>query len=144
MRGSISVSWGLPERGKALAVAACLMLAWYGLSLSGAGVYPCVFECARSEVTFDAMMHDLVGGTGYLTGVLGVALGALSIRAGDVRWLRPLGLVCAAVAATGFAAIIADVELGGVYQRALEGALAVFLLGVGWAQAKGPPETARA
>lgn len=132
------------KRGNALAVAACLMLAWYGLSLSGAGVYPCAFECARSEVTFDAMMHDLVGGTGYLTGVLGVALAALSIRPGEVRGLRPLGLVCAAVAATGFAAIIADVELGGVYQRALEGALAVFLLGFGWALAQGRPETARA
>jgi hypothetical membrane protein len=135
---------GWLKRGNALAVAACLMLAWYGLSLSAAGVYPCAFECARTEVTFDAMMHDLVGGTGYLTGVLGVALAALSIRSGDAGWLRPLGLVCAVVAATGFAAIIADVELGGVYQRALEGALAVFLLAFGWALTKGRPETARA
>lgn len=132
------------KRGNALAVASCLMLAWYGLSLSAAGVYPCAFECARTEVTFDAMMHDLLGGTGYLTGVVGVALAALSIRAGDVRWLRPLGLVCAAVAATGFAAVIADIELGGAYQRALEGALAVFLLAFGWALSKGRLETASA
>lgn len=131
------------RRSNALAVAACLMLAWYGLSLSGAGVYPCAFECARSEVAFDAMMHDLVGGTGYLTGVLGVALAALAIRPGDAGWLRPLGLVCAAVAATGFAAIIADIELGGVFQRALEGALALFLLAFGWGLAKGRLETAR-
>ena len=131
------------KRGNALAVAACLMLAWYGLSLSAAGVYPCAFECARTEVTFDAMMHDLVGGTGYLTGVLGVALAALAFRTGNARWLLPLGLVCAGVAATGFAAIIADVELGGVYQRALEGALAAFLLAFGWALAKGRLETAR-
>ena len=131
-------------RRNLLGVSACLMLAWYGLSLSAAGVYPCAFECARTEVTFDAMMHDLLGGTGYLTGVLGVALAALSIRSNDARWLRPLGLVCAAVATVGFAAIIADVELGGVFQRALEGALAVFLLAFGWALAQGSLPTTRA
>lgn len=124
-------------RRNALAVVACFMLAWYGLSLSAAGVYPCAFECARTEVTFDAMMHDLVGGTGYLTGVLGVAIAALAVRSGEAGWLRPLGLVCAVVAATGFAAIIVDVELGGLFQRALEGALAVFLLAFGWALARG-------
>lgn len=131
-------------RHNALAVVACLMLAWYGLSLSAAGVYPCAFECARTEVTFDAMMHDLVGGTGYLTGVLGVALASLSVRLIEARWLRPLGLICAAVAGIGFAAVIADVELGGLFQRALEGAIAVFLLGFGWVLTKGSPQTVRA
>lgn len=130
-------------RRNAAAVAACLMLAWYGLSLSAAGVYPCAFECARSEVTFDAMMHDLMGGTGYLTGVLGLALAGLAIRSGEALWLGPLGLICAGVAAAGFAAIIADVELGGLFQRLLETALAVFLLAFGWALAKGSLPTAR-
>lgn len=131
-------------RRNVLAVVACLMLAWYGLSLSAAGVYPCAFECARTEVNFDAMMHDLVGGTGYLTGVLGVALTALAIRSGEAGWLRALGLACAIVAAAGFAAIIADVELGGLFQRALEGALAVFLLAFGWALARGFLSASRA
>jgi hypothetical protein len=131
-------------RRNALAVVACIMLAWYGLSLSAAGVYPCAFECARTEVTFDAMMHDLVGGTGYLTGVLGVALAALAVGSGGAGWLRPLGLVCAGVAAAGFAAIIIDVELGGLFQRALEGALAVFLLAFGWALARGSLPAGRA
>ena len=131
-------------RRNALAVVACFMLAWYGLSLSAAGVYPCAFECARTEVTFDAMMHDLVGGTGYLTGVLGVAIAALAVRSGEAGWLRALGLVCAVVAAAGFAAIIVDVELGGLFQRALEGALAVFLLAFGWALARGSLSASRA
>jgi hypothetical membrane protein len=131
-------------RRNALAVVACFMLAWYGLSLSAAGVYPCAFECARTEVTFDAMMHDLVGGTGYLTGVLGVAIAALAVRSGEAGWLRSLGLVCAVVAAAGFAAIIVDVELGGLFQRALEGALAVFLLAFGWALARGSLSASRA
>lgn len=131
-------------RRSALAVVACIMLAWYGLSLSAAGVYPCAFECARTEVTFDAMMHDLVGGTGYLTGILGVALAALAVRSGEAGWLRITGLVCAVVAAAGFAAIIIDVELGGLFQRALEGALAVFLLAFGWALARGSLSAGRA
>ncbi len=131
-------------RRNALAVVACFMLAWYGLSLSAAGVYPCAFECARTEASFDAMMHDLVGGTGYLTGVLGVAIAALAIRSGEARWLRPVGLTCAFVAAVGFAAIIADVELGGLFQRALEGSLAVFLLALGWALARGSLPASRA
>jgi hypothetical membrane protein len=131
-------------RRSALAVVACIMLAWYGLSLSAAGVYPCAFECARTEVTFDAMMHDLVGGTGYLTGILGVALAALAVRSGEAGWLRITGLVCAVVAAAGFAAIIIDVELGGLFQRAVEGALAVFLLAFGWALARGSLSAGRA
>jgi hypothetical membrane protein len=131
-------------RRNALAVVACVMLAWYGLSLSAAGVYPCAFECARTEVSFNAMMHDLVGGTGYLTGILGVALAALVIRFDGAGSLRPLGLVCAAVAVAGFAAIIADVELGGLFQRALEGSLAVFLLAFGWALARGLLPASRA
>ena len=130
-------------RRNAAALVACLMLGWYGLSLSAAGVYPCAFECARSDLSVNALMHDLVGGTGYLTGVLGLALAGLSIGPGRARWLRPLGLVCAAVAATGFAAIIADVELGGLFQRLLEGALAVFLLAFGWALARGSLSSAR-
>jgi hypothetical protein len=131
-------------RRSALAVVACLMLAWYGLSLSAAGVWPCAFECARSEVTFDAMMHDLLGGTGYLTGVLGLALAGLSLRTFEARWLGPLGLVCAAVAGIGFGAMIADVALGGLFQRMLEIAMAVFLLAFGWTLAKGSPQAARA
>lgn len=131
-------------RRNALAVVACVMLAWYGLSLSAAGVYPCAFECARTEVTFNAMMHDLVGGTGYLTGILGVALAALAIRSDVAGWLRPLGLVCAGLAVAGFAAIIVDVELGGLFQRALEGSLAVFLLAFGWALARGSLSASRA
>ena len=96
------------------------------------------------EVTFDAMMHDLVGGTGYLTGILGVAMAALAIRSDGAGWLRPLGLVCSGVAVAGFGAIIVDVELGGLFQRALEGSLAVFLLAFGWALARGSLSASRA
>ena len=131
-------------RRNALAVVGCLMLGWYGASLFGAGVYPCAFECARSEITSDALMHDLVGGTGYLTGVLGVLLTGLALRGTAAGWLAPVGVVCALVAAVGFGGVIADVELGGLFQRLLEIAMAVFLLAFGWSLARGRMTTAPA
>ena len=128
-------AWLLRRSG--LAVTACLLLGWYGLSLSGAGVYPCAFECARSEVTFNAMMHDLVGGTGYLTGIIGMGLAGLWARHGRASWLAPLGARCVVIAMVGFGAIIVEAEMGGLFQRGLEGAIAVFLLAFGWALARG-------
>jgi hypothetical membrane protein len=136
MGGSCLIAaWMLRRSG--LAVTACLMLGWYGLSLSAAGVYPCAFECARDEVTFNAMMHDLFGGTGYLTGIIGMGLAGLWARASRAPWLAPLGAVCVMIAVVGFGAIIVEAEFGGLFQRGLEGAIAVFLLAFGWALANG-------
>lgn len=133
-------------RRSRLAVIACLMLGWYGFTLSAAGLYPCAFECARSEVSYNAMMHDLFGGTGYLTGIIGMGLAGLWARAGRAPWLAPLGAACVVIAIVGFGAIIAEAELGGLFQRGLEGAIAVFLLAFGWALAAGrlTPPNARA
>lgn len=123
-------------RRNRLALAGCLMLAWYGASLAGAGVYPCAYECARTAGSGDALMHDFIGGTGYLSGVLGVLITGLAMQRGAAPWLAPLGIGCAIVAAAGFGALIIDVELGGLFQRALELALAVFLLAFGWTLAR--------
>ena len=119
------------------AVVACLLLGWYALTLSAAGVYPCEFECAREVVTHNSMMHDLYGGTGYLTGIIGVGLAGLWARSSRAPWLAPLSAACVLICILGFGAIIADVEFGGLLQRGLEGALAVFLLAFGWALATG-------
>ncbi|MBX9614632.1 MAG: DUF998 domain-containing protein [Caulobacteraceae bacterium] len=131
-------AWRVRHNG--LALAGCLMLAWYGASLAGAGLYPCDFECARAEASVDALMHDLVGGTGYLTAVLGVLLTGLALQRGPAPWLAPLGIVCAIVAAVGFGGVIADVELVGLFQRTLEIAMAVFLLAFGWTLARAGPQ----
>ena len=119
------------------AVIGLLLLAWYAFGLIGAAIYPCAFECSRSEPTTAQMTHDLIGGTGYLAGVIGLAVAALSTRRSGAAWLMPLGLVCFVVAFLAFGALVADVEMVGLVQRVLEAALTLFLMAFGLALARG-------
>ena len=133
--GSLLAAWVL--RRSAAAVAACLLLAGNGLGMTGAGVYPCDFECSRADPTAAGMLHDLFGGLGYLCAMLGVGLAALWARTSDARWLAPLGVVVLIVSMVGFYGVVAEVEMKGLFQRAMEAALAVFMLALGWALVRG-------
>ncbi len=124
-------------RGSALAVTACLFLAFFGVGMAVAGFYPCDFECNRSHPTAAAKMHDLWGGLGYLSAILGTLLASLWARKCDAPWLTPIGMGAAVVSLVGFSAIVAEVELAGLFQRAMETALAVFMLSLGWALMNG-------
>ena len=132
---SLLAAWIL--RRSALAVVACLLLAANGVGMAGAGVYPCDFECSRSDPSAAAMLHDLFGGLGYLCAILGVGLASLWARKSDAPWLAPLGVVVLIVSVIGFYGVVAEVELFGLFQRAMETALAVFMLALGWALTKG-------
>jgi hypothetical membrane protein len=127
--GCLIAAW--VSRRSGLAVAVWLLLGWYGVSLTAAGVYPCEFECARAEPTFNALMHDLFGGTGYLTAIIGIALGGFVAGVQGRRWLVGLSVVCTAVTVVAFWGVIAETEPGGLIQRALEGAIVVFTLALG-------------
>jgi len=124
-------------RRSPLAVVACLLLAGNGVGMAGAGVYPCDFECSRSDPSVAAELHDLFGGLGYLCAILGVGLASLWARKSDAPWLAPLGLVVLIVSVIGFYGVVAEVELRGLFQRAMEVALAVFMLALAWALMKG-------
>ncbi len=124
-------------RRSALAVTACLLLALNGVGMAVAGVYPCDFECSRSSQTIAAELHDLWGGLSYLSAILGIGLASLWARRSAAPWLTPIGVGAAVVSLVGFSAVVADVELAGLFQRALETALAVFMLSLGWALTKG-------
>ncbi len=124
-------------RRSALAVTACLLLAANGVGMAGAGVYPCDFECSRSDPSAAALLHDLFGGLGYLCAILGVGLAALWARKSEAAWLAPLGVVILIVSIVGFYGLIAEVKLPGLFQRAMETALAIFMLALGWALMKG-------
>lgn len=124
-------------RRSPLAVVACLLLAANGVGMAGAGFYPCDFECSRSDPSAAAELHDLFGGLGYLCAILGVGLASLWARKSDAPWLAPLGLVVLIVSVIGFYGVVAEVELRGLFQRAMEVALAVFMLALAWALMKG-------
>lgn len=130
-------------RRNALAVIGMLLLAWYAYGLVGAAFYPCAFECARDGDDPAQMMHDLIGGTGYLAGVLGVLLAGVAAAGTRAKELVPLGVICALVAFIGFSGLVADIGMIGLSQRVLEAALTVFLLAFGLALARGRLETAR-
>ncbi len=126
------------SRRSGLAIAVWLGLGWYGLTLAAAGVYPCEFECARADASFNALMHDLFGGTGYLTGIVALPLAALAARREGRKGLAVMALVCTVLAVAGFAGVIAEVQPGGVIQRILEGSVDVFILAFGWTLIRKP------
>lgn len=132
---SVLAAWIL--RRSALAVTACLLLAGNGIGMTGAGVYPCDFECSRSDPSTAALLHDLFGGLGYLCAIVGVGLAALWARKSEASWLAPLGVGVLVVSVVGFYGVVVEFELMGLFQRAMEAALAVFMLALGWALVKG-------
>lgn len=133
------------SRRNVLAIAAWLGLAWYGLTLAAAGVYPCEFECSRAEPSMNALMHDLYGGTGYLAGIVALPLVALVARSQGRRKLAVLAVVCTGLAVVGFGGVVAEAQPGGLIQRMLEGAIAVVLLTFAWTLTSRPviPAVAR-
>ena len=124
-------------RRRPLVVAGLLLVAFYAHGLTNSAFYPCQFECARDVQSPAQMMHDLIGGAGYLAGVIGVLLVGLGAGGDRARWLMPLGVVCALAAGVGFGLLAADGEFRGVAQRGLEAAMSVFLLTFGHALRKG-------
>ena len=115
----------------ALRAAGLILLAANGAGLLGAGVYPCDFECARTDPSVAQQLHDLFGGLGYLSGVLGLFLLALGLRSLD-GWSRlfPLVMFCAVAAALSFPLIAPEFPWHGAAQRVLEATFMVAILAV--------------
>ncbi len=126
-------------RRSGLAAAAWVLLGWYGLSLAAAGVYPCAFECSRQNSSFNTLMHDLFGGTGYLTAIVALPLAALVARRERRTGLMILALVCTVLAAVGFGGVIRETEPVGVIQRILEASVGLFTLAFGWTLTRNRP-----
>jgi hypothetical membrane protein len=102
-----------------------------GLGLMFGGVFPCDFECSLEGASSTAVLHDVLGGIGYLCGVVGLMLVGLAAR----NWpggrnLFHLAIVCGAPAAGAIWLINPAFEFYGAAQRVLEIALAVWTVGV--------------
>lgn len=102
-----------------------------GLGLFFGGVFPCDFECAVDGASLSGALHELLGGIGYLAGVVGVFLiGAAARRHAALRGLFTLSLICGIPAACVVWLVHPGFEWMGLAQRILETAFAVWAVGV--------------
>lgn len=114
-----------------LAVIGFILCALNGAGLFFGGVFPCDFECAVEGASASGMLHELLGGLGYLLGVAGVFVLAIASRGwpGGPR-LFPLGLVCGTAAALMIPIIGPEFPWHGAAQRVLEAAFATWTIAV--------------
>lgn len=101
-----------------------------GLGLMFGGVFPCDFEC-ETGASLTGVLHELLGGLGYLGGVAGIFLIGLAARRWpDGRGLFILSLICGVPAACVVWLVHPGFHWLGVSQRILETAFAVWAAGV--------------
>lgn len=114
-----------------LAVIGFILCALNGAGLFFGGVFPCDFECAVEGASASGMLHELLGGLGYLLGVAGVFVLAIASRGwpGGPR-LFPLGLGCGMAAALMIPIIGPEFPWHGAAQRVLEAAFATWTIAV--------------
>ena len=117
----------LPRSATSL-IGFCLIVLFASGAFFG-GVYPCDFGCVTEGGSESQKMHELLGLGGYLTAPLALALVGLASR----RWpgasaLFPLGMLGAVVAAVSMPLLVMNIEFDGAAQRALEGAMALWVL----------------
>ena len=102
-----------------------------GLGLFFGGVFPCDFQCSLASPSPAAMLHELLGGIGYLCGIVGVLVVGLAMRnRPGGRALFSLALICGVPAAATIWLIHPGFEFYGAAQRVVEVALAVWTLAV--------------
>ncbi|WP_417229922.1 DUF998 domain-containing protein [Brevundimonas sp.] len=127
-----------------LATAGFILSALNGLGLMFGGVFPCAFECSLVDATPSAVLHDVLGGIGYLAGIAGICLIALAARGWPRdRFLYPLGLACGIPAAGAIWLLHPGFEWYGAAQRVLEIALAIFALAVAFTARRSEPQAAK-
>jgi len=118
-------------RDSRLAVVGFGLSALNGLGLLFGGVFQCDFECSLASPSPEALLHDVLGGLGYLCGIAGVLVVGLAWRnRPDRRGLFRLSLLCGVPAAMTIWLIHPGFEWYGGAQRLLELALAVWTLAV--------------
>lgn len=122
-----------PKSG--LALAGFIALAGYGLGAIGGGIFPCDAGsgCMPDEPSVSQMLHNAIGGGGYLIGVLGLALASIAAFGWQGgRWLGVLGLASTAIALVALMAIEGFAEWRGALQRTAEAAFLIWFLACGW------------
>ncbi|MCY1036430.1 DUF998 domain-containing protein [Corallococcus sp. BB11-1] len=121
---------GLFPKSPPLIIGFCLG-ALNGLGLFFGGVFRCDFQCSLASPSKAAMLHELLGGLGYLAGIAGVFVVGLTMRNRPAfRGLFSVALGCGVPAALAFWWIHPAFEFDGAAQRVVELALAVWTVAV--------------
>ena len=125
--------------GSRLVAAGFALSALNGLGLLAGGVFPCDAGCSLSNPSVAAILHDVLGGLGYLCGVAGILLVAMAWRTRpEFRRLSGLALLCGMPGVMLIWMIHPGIELFGLAQRALELAIAVWTLAIALAVRRAP------
>jgi hypothetical membrane protein len=120
--------------GSRLAAAGFVLSALNGLGLLAGGVFPCDAGCSLSDPSLSAVLHEVLGGLGYLCGVAGILLVAMAWRTRpEFRRLSGLALLCGMPGVMLIWMIHPGFELFGLAQRGLELAIGVWTLAVAFA-----------
>ena len=119
-----------------------LLSALNGLGLMFGGVFPCDFECEMDGASLTGVLHEILGGIGYLAGVAGVFLIGLAARRRGLKSLFALSLICGVPALCVVWFVQPEFLWLGVAQRILETAFAVWAVAVALTLRR-LPETAR-
>ncbi|MCY1045039.1 DUF998 domain-containing protein [Corallococcus sp. bb12-1] len=102
-----------------------------GLGLFFGGVFRCDFQCSMASPSKAAMLHELLGGLGYLAGIIGVFVIGLAMRSRPAgRGLFNVALGCGVLAAVAFGLLDPAIEFDGAAQRVVELSLAVWTVAV--------------
>ncbi|MFZ5670349.1 MAG: DUF998 domain-containing protein [Pseudomonadota bacterium] len=126
----------LPPRGL-LRTLGFLGLIVFAAGYTAAAFFPCDPGCRPADPSPSQTMHLLFGLAGYVAAPLMLTALAISARGWPVpRWLSPLGFLCAAVSGIAFLGMAPPLE--GLFQRVLEGAVAVWVLACAFALRKPP------
>ncbi len=125
--------------GSRLVAAGFALSALNGLGLLAGGVFPCDAGCSLSTPSASAILHDVLGGLGYVCGVAGIVLVAMAWRTvPERRRLSGLALLCGMPGVMLIWMIHPGFELFGLAQRGLELAIAVWTLAVAFAVRRAP------
>lgn len=102
-----------------------------GVGLFLGGVFRCDFGCSTADLSPAAVLHDVFGGVGYLSGIAGVFVVGVAARGWPQgRGLFGLSLICGIPAGLAIWLIQPAFEWYGAAQRVVEIALAVWTLAV--------------
>lgn len=128
----------IPPRGL-LRMLGFLGIVVFATGYTGAAFFPCDFGCdpVKPDPSSSQRLHFLFGAAGYLLAAPTLVVLAIASR----RWpggrlLFPLGIVCAGVAGLALFAMTPPVE--GLFQRLLEGAVALWILACAFTLRRAP------